>query len=201
MDFSEIENSVRITADDNSAGDKLWSQPEILEYTNDAEKEACERADLLIDETSSFTDISINTSTGTFSISNTITEVLSAKLALGTKPLMETSRKVLDLSFPNWPANTSTPRSYFRSATNKITVYPKPIVADTLNMAVSRIPTTPITVNSSPEIDARWHPGLLEWILYRMYMKNDSETLNVDKALDHKANFTKIFGERKIIPL
>jgi hypothetical protein len=28
-------------------------------------------------------------------------------------------------------------------------------------------------------------------------MKNDSETLNVDKAMDHEANFTKIFGERK----
>ncbi|KKK49288.1 hypothetical protein LCGC14_3136560, partial [marine sediment metagenome] len=100
MDFSEIENSVRITADDNSAGDKLWSQPEILEYTNDAEKEACERADLLIDETSSFTDIGINTSTGTYSLSLTVTDIQSAKLALGTKPLMETSRKVLDLSFP-----------------------------------------------------------------------------------------------------
>ena len=201
MDFSEIENSVRITADDNSAGDKLWAQAEILEYARDAENEACQRADLLTDETSSFTDITINTSTGTFSISNTITEVLSAKLSLESNPLMKTSRRVLDLSFSNWPANTSTPRSIFRSATNKITVYPKPIVADTLNMAVSRIPTTPMTLTGSPEVNARWHPGLLEWILYRMYMKNDSETLNVDKALDHEANFTKIFGERKIIPL
>ncbi len=200
MDFSEIENSVRITADDNSAGDKLWAQGEILEYAQDAEKEACERADLLTDETSGFTDISVDTSTGTFSISNTITDVQSAKLALESKPLMKTSRRVLDLSFSNWPANTSTPRSYFRSATNKITLYPKPIVVDTLNMAVSRIPTTPMTKTGSPEINARWHPGLLEWILYRMYMKNDSETLNVDKALDHKENFTKIFGEKKILP-
>lgn len=197
MDFSEIENSVRITADDNSAGDRLWSQDEILEYSRDAENEACERADLLIDETSSFTDIGINTSTGTYSLSLTITNIQSAKLSLEPKPLMKTSRRVLDLSFSNWPANTSTPRSYFRSATNKVTVYPKPIVVDTLNMAVARFPTAPMTKTGSPEIDARHHPGLLEWILYRMYMKNDSETLNVDKALDHKANFVKIFGEKK----
>lgn len=117
MDFSEIENSVRITADDNIPGqnvsDRLWSQGEILEYTQDAENEACERADLLVDETSSFTDISVNTSTGTYSLSLTITNIQSAKLSLAPKPLMETSRRVLDLSFSNWPANTSTPRSYF----------------------------------------------------------------------------------------
>lgn len=200
MDFSEIENSVRITADDNTPGDRLWSQPEILEYTQDSENEACERADLLIDETSSFTDISVNTSTGTYSLSLTITNIQSAKLSLEPKPLMKTSRRVLDLSFSNWPANTSTPRSYFRSATNKITVYPKPIVADTLNMAVARFPTTPITVAGSPEVDARYHPGLLLWILYRMYMKNDSETLNVDKAMDYKAQFEEFFGPKKILP-
>jgi hypothetical protein len=200
MDFSEIENSVRITLDDNSAGDKLWSQGEILEYAQDAENEACERADLLVDETSAFTDISVDTSTAIYSISNTITNIKSAKLALGTKPLMKTSRKVLDLSFSNWPASTSTPRSYFLSATNKITVYPKPIIADTLNMAVARFPTAPMTVGGSPEIDARYHPSLLLWILYRCYMKNDSETLNVDKAMDYKAQFEEFFGPKKILP-
>jgi len=199
MTYEEMETSVRITLDDNSSGDRLWTSGELLEYARDAENEACERANLLIDETSSYTDISINTSTGTFSISNTITDVISAKLALGTEPLMETSRKVLDYSFSNWAANTATPRSYFKSATNKITLYPKPIVADTLNMTVARFPTTPMALDGSPEIDARYHPGLLQWILYRAYMKNDSETLNVDKAMDHKAQFIKFFGEKQIL--
>lgn len=200
MDFSEIELSIRKTLDDNTTGDRLWSQDEILENARDAENEACERADLLVDETSAFTDISINTSTATYSLSNTITDVKSAKLALGTEPLMETSRMILDHSFSNWQANTGTPRSYFRSATNKITVYPKPIVADTLNMAVARFPTTPMAVDGSPEVDVRYHPGLLLWILYRCYMKNDSETLNVDKAMDYKAQFEEFFGPKKILP-
>ncbi len=200
MDFSEIELSIRLTLDDNSTGDRLWSQAEILENAQDAENEACERQNLLVDETSAFTDISINTSTGTYALSNTITEVQSAKLALGTEPLMETSRKVLDHSFSNWAANSATPRSYFRSATNRITLYPKPIVADTLNMTVARFPAAPMTVAGSPEIDVRYHPGLLLWILYRCYMKNDSETLNVDKAMDYKAQFETFFGPKKILP-
>lgn len=67
-------------------------------------------------------------------------------------------------------------------------------------MVVARFPTTPITIAGSPEVDARYHPGLLLWILYRMYMKNDSETLNVDKAMDYKAQFEEFFGPKKILP-
>lgn len=203
MDFSEIETSVRRTLDDNIPGqatsDRLWSQAEILEYARDAENEACERLDIIIDETSSYTDISVNTSTGIYSMSNTITNVISVKMALGTKPLLETSRQVLDHSFLNWAENTGAPRSYFRSATNKVTLYPKPIVADTLNMTVARFPTTPMTTGGSPEVDVRYHPGLLLWILHRAYMKNDSETLNVDKALDYKNMFEEFFGPKKIL--
>lgn len=199
MDFSEIEQSVRKTLDDNSTTDKLWSQDEILEYARDAENEACERQNLIVESSSSLTSISVNTSTGTYSLSNTVTDVISAKLSLGTEPLMRTSRHVLDHSFSNWQANTSTPRSYFTSGTNKITVYPKPIVADTLNMTVARFPNIPMTIDGSPEIDARYHPGLLQWILYRAYMKNDSETLNVGKAKDYEKQFDKFFGPKKIL--
>jgi hypothetical protein len=197
MDFSEIELSTRRTLDDNTTGDRLWSQAEILEYAQDAENEAAERAGLLLDNSSAFTDIAVNTSTALYTLSNTITEVRSAIMALGTKPLMRTSEKVLDLSFASWRSKTGTPRSYFVSATNEIRVYPQPIVTDTINMTVARFPNIPMLTTGSPEIDARDHPGLLEWILYRAYMKNDSETLNVDKALDHKANFVKIFGEKE----
>lgn len=196
MDFSEIQVSVRQTLDDNTTGDRLWSETDILEYARDAENEACERAGLLLDNSSAFTDIAVNTSTAQYTLSNTITEVRSAIMALGTKPLMATSEKVLDLSFAGWRSKTGTPRSYFVSATNEIRVYPQPIVVDTINMTVARFPNIPMLTTGSPEIEARDHAGLLEWILYRAYMKNDSETLNVDKALDHKANFVKIFGEK-----
>lgn len=199
MDFSEIENSVRITLDDNTTGDKLWSQAELLEYARDAENEAAERAGLILDNSSSFTDIAVNTSTALYTLSNTIVDVRSAVMALGTKELALTTEKVLDLSFDSWRSKTGTPRSYFVSATNEIRIYPKPIVADTLNMVVTRFPNTPMTVNGSPEIQARYHPGLLLWILYRAYMKNDSETLNVDKALDYKAQFEEFFGSKKIL--
>jgi hypothetical protein len=33
--------------------------------------------------------------------------------------------------------------------------------------------------------------------MQRAYMKNDSETLNVDKAKDYEAQFEKYFGPKK----
>lgn len=197
MDFSEIELSVRITLDDNTTGDKLWSQSEILEYAQDAENEAAERAGLLLDNSSAFTDIAVNTSTALYGLSNTIVEVRSAIMALGTEELMPTSEKVLDQSFASWRSNTGTPRSYFVSATNEIRVYPQPVVVDTINMTVTRFPNTPMTTSSSPEIQVRDHPGLLLWILKRAFLKNDSETLNVDKSMDYDKQFEEWFGPKK----
>ncbi|MHC4322319.1 MAG: phage adaptor protein [Planctomycetota bacterium] len=199
MDFSQIEDSVRTTLDDKSNIDKLWLQADILEYARDAENEACERADLIVDNTSSLTDIAVNTSTGTYGLSVTVIAIKSAIMASGTRPLMETSEEVLDNTEPGWRTATGTPRSYIKTPTNNIILYPMPTAADTINMTVSRFPNTPMSIAGSPEIDARYHAGMLEWILHRAYMKNDSETLNVGKAKDHKKKFVETFGEKKIL--
>lgn len=199
MTFAEIELSIRRTLDDNSTSDKLWSQAEILEYARDAENEACERADLIIDDSSSLTNITVDTSTGTFGIASTVISVMSAKLASDNEPLMETSEEVLDKSVAGWRTASGTPRSYVKTPTNKLILYPMPSVADTVNMTVSRFPNTPMTVNGSPEVGERYHAGLLEWILHRAYMKNDSETLNVGKAEDHRKKFERFFGRKKIL--
>jgi hypothetical protein len=197
MNFEQIETSARQTLDDASSADRLWSQDDILEYARDAENEACERANLIIDNTSALTDITVNTSTGTYGLSVTVVTIKSAIMALGTIPLMETTEEVLDNTVPSWRAETGTPRSYIKTPTNNIVLYPIPIVADTINMTVSRFPNIPMLTSGSPEIDARYHAGLLLWIMQRAYMKNDSETLNVDKAKDYEAQFEKYFGPKK----
>jgi hypothetical protein len=199
MDFSTIETSVRRTLDDNSVGDKLWSQEEILEYARDAENEACERADLIIDSTSGLTNLGIVGSVGTYGLAVTITNILSIKPDDSAEPLMETSERILDNTVPSWRTEAGTPRSFVRTPTNSIIIYPIPVTADTVQMTVSRFPNIPMTTNGSPEIDARYHAGLIEWILHRAYMKNDSETLNVDKANDHALKFEAYFGKKKIL--
>jgi hypothetical protein len=117
---------------------------------------------------------------------------------LGTDPLIETTERVLDITTPSWRTETGTVRAYIKTPTNNIILYPIPTAVDTVVMTITRFPTTPMALDGSPEIDDRYHAGLLLWILHRAYMKNDSETLNTDKAKDYGQQFVTWFGKKVI---
>ncbi len=180
--------------------DLLWSLPEWTEYANDAENEACIRANIIIDRTSAIAGISIISGTATYSIDEKILLIKRAKLSSGTEPLVKTSRRVLDATYPNWEVDTGTVRSWLPDGSNKITLYKSPLANSTLNLMISRLPLAAmLLVNKltvSPEIDTQYHQGLVDWMLHRAYSKQDSQTLDLGKAKEHLARFTKRFGER-----
>jgi hypothetical protein len=180
--------------------DLLWSLAEWTEYANDAENEACIRANLIIDKSSGLTSITVLSGTATYSIDEKILIIKRAKLLSGTEPLVKTSRRVLDATYPNWEADTGAVRSWLPDDSNKITLYKSPIAGSTLNLMVSRLPLVPMTlVNKlieSPEVDTQYHQSLIDWMLHRAYSKQDTETLDKGKAKEHLARFTKRFGER-----
>jgi hypothetical protein len=180
--------------------DLLWSLAEWTEYANDAENEACIRANLIIDKSSGLTSITVASGIATYSIDEKILIIKRAKLLSGTEPLVKTSRRVLDATYPNWEADTGAVRSWLPDDTNKITLYKSPVAATTLNLMVSRLPLSPMTLanklTESPEIDVQYHLGLVDWMLHRAYSKQDSETLDKGKAKEHLTRFVKRFGER-----
>ncbi len=180
--------------------DLLWSLAEWTEYANDAENEACIRANLIIDKSSALTSIDVLSGTATYSVDEKILKIKRAKLLSGTEPLVKTSRRVLDATYPNWEVDTGTVRSWLPDGTNKITLYKSPITNTTLSLMVSRLPENPMTLANklieSPEIDTMYHQGLIDWMLHRAYSKQDSETLDKGKAKEHLTRFVKRFGER-----
>jgi hypothetical protein len=180
--------------------DLLWSEAEWVEYANDAENEACIRANILIDRTSALAVVTVISGTATYSIHEKILLIKRAKLLSGTEPLVETSRRVLDISYPNWEVDTGVVRSWFFDGTNTMTIYKIPTSADTLSLMVSRLPLEAMSLADkltvSPEIDAQYHLGLIDWMLHRAYSKQDTETLDAGKAKEHLARFTRRFGER-----
>jgi hypothetical protein len=180
--------------------DLLWSLAEWAEHANDAENEACIRANLIIDKSSSMTSIPVLSGIATYSIDERIIKIKRVKLLSGTEPLVKTSRRVLDATYPNWEADTGAVRSWLPDDTNKVTLYKSPITGTTMNFMVSRLPENPMTLanklTESPEIDAMYHQGLVDWMLHRAYSKQDSETLDKGKAKEHLTRFVKRFGER-----
>jgi hypothetical protein len=179
--------------------DLFWSLEEWTRYANDAENEACIRANLIMDKTSAVTTIAVLSGIATYSIDEKILVIKRAKLASGTEPLVKTSRRVLDATYPNWEEDSGKVRSWLPDDTNKITLYKNPAAATTLNLMVSRLPLLPMTLpnklTESPEIDTQYHLGLVDWMLHRAYSKQDSETLDKGKAKEHLARFIKRFGE------
>ncbi len=180
--------------------DLLWSLAEWTEYANDAENEACIRANLILDQIGALSVINIISGTATYSIDEKILLIKRAKLLSGAEPLVKTSRRVLDASYPNWETDTGTVRSWLPDGTNKITLYKSPTANDTLNLMISRLPSAAMLLvdklTVSPEIDVQYHLGLVDYMLHRAYSKQDAETLDKGKAKEHLARFTKRFGER-----
>lgn len=201
MNLSELIIAAQNQADEVlDKPDLFWSEAEWTEYANDAEREACIRANLLLDQTSSMAVIAITSGTAKYALNEKVLVVKRAKLTSGTEPLVKTSRRVLDATYPNWEAEAGTTRSWLPDDTNKITLYKIPVVDDTLNLMISRLPETDMVLvdkaTDSPEIDAQYHLSLVDWMMHRAYSKQDSETLDLGKAKEHLKRFTVRFGER-----
>jgi hypothetical protein len=201
MNLSELIIAAQNQADEViDKPDLLWSEAEWTEYANDAENETCIRAALIIDQTSAMANISVLSGTATYSLDERVLIIKRAKLSTGTEPLVKSSRRVLDATYPDWETDTGTVRSWLPDDSNKITLYKSPLANSTLNLMISRLPETPMALATklidSPEIDVQYHLGLVDWMLHRAYSKQDSETLDAGKAKEHLKRFTQRFGER-----
>ena len=192
----QIRTTTRTTLDDTSTTDQLWTDTELNEYINDAENQSCKIADLLIDSTTaSVCDITLVNGTATYSISALILKIFRGFVDGATRPLIQTTKRILDLTYPSWASASGDERSFFSGDTNKITIYKKPDGSGTLRLTVSRLPLVAMSSDdNTPEIDAQYHDGMVDWVLYRAYSKQDSKTLDPEKAEVHKNAFNERFG-------
>jgi hypothetical protein len=86
------------------------------------------------------------------------------------------------------------PYCYINEPGNTITFVLAPSANDIAALVVSRIPLTPFTLQTSPEIEEKYHEGLMDWAAHLAYMKNDSDTINLNLAKVYEDKFTRQFG-------
>lgn len=172
----------------------MWSDDEITEYANDAEREACRRARLLVDSTSYSIDLSINEPM--YTIDPKIIFIRRVKLASQTKPLPKIVLKDLDENMPGWEGMTGNVLLYCTDIeTGKIRFIKTPIVADTVSMTVIRLPNKDMVASGdTPEIKAHYHRSLINWMCFRGYSKQNADTVDKTKADIFEARFTADFG-------
>jgi len=206
---------------DDSAAPYLWQDTELMRYLNYAEVQACRRAHLIIDGTTSndngtaatagtmgqrpLCSLTIVADTATYILSPKILQIKRCQLLSMAYPLVgPVTYPEIDEYISGWIGTNGTvgtagsggvPTYFLNEPGNTITFIQAPSVSDTASLVVSRIPLTPFTISSSPEIAEKYHEGLMDWAAHLAYMKNDSDTLNINLAQVYAAKFAAQFGE------
>ena len=206
MNLGELRNAARLRLDDTEA-DYLWSDDELNLFINEAVNEACIRARLNIDSTSSeVAEIQVTTGTSQYEVHPSVFFIERAYLETTKRSLNKTSFHELDLAGGNWPDDIGDPTHYVMDVdhfttdgalSNRLTLYPIPIKDEVLRLTTYRLPLADMSSDADePDIPRFHHSYLVDWVCFRAYAKQDADTLSVDRALRFEQEFERRFGPR-----
>lgn len=201
MTFTEIEQLARREIDDEvgTGGDQFVEPWQMLAYANEAETEACIRARLLVDSTTSeICDIPVVAGTALYRYDPRIILILRGKLAGAINPLGKVSYTVMDERYPGWDEQTGEVEAFVTGMDKGgIRLYRVPAVAGSLNLTVLRTPLRQMEGDGdSPEIPAHLHPSLVLWIKHKVYNNQDAELFDKNRSDVHLELFERKFGRR-----
>ena len=200
MTLAELRTLFRSEADDTKTP-YFASDDEILEWTNDAQNEACRRARLLVDSrTAGITTISLAANTVRYALDPRVVFVRRAKLVSNSSTLILASYRDMDgvdgIS-AEWEDETDTPTHLITDMdTAYVRPYPIPDASDSIRLTVVRLHLEDLAADEDvPEIHARFHRNLRHWMLYRYYSKPDSDSFDAGKSATALAAFEMEFGK------
>lgn len=197
MNLKDLRDGFRNQADD-AVSPFLWEDPEVNQFFNEAENEACQRALLLEDSDSPrICRISLTAGKASYTLSPLVIEVRRARVASERHTLEFRNEEWLDQNYCfGWETRTGVPKYAILSKT-KFRPVPIPEASDTVLMTVFRLPEEPMVDNEDePEIQEVYHYRLIDWALRCAYLKQDADTYDPVKAAAAEARFTASFGER-----
>lgn len=140
---SEIIGTVREGVLYDNGTPFLWSNPLLEKYLNESEREACRRADLLIDSTTindsestplPLCKLNVIGGTATYSLSKKIIRILKATPSWNSIPLVQKTEGWLDELYPSWRTAEGNP-IYFIEDKGEITLVPEPVSNDSQSVS------------------------------------------------------------------
>lgn len=211
MTPSELFENFRIEVDD-VAEPFLWTSGEIDRYMDRAQREFARATDAFLDATTpSVTRVAVSTSSALVALSPLVLKVRRAELVSTSQPVAVSTVAEMDLGAITgrdyglrvpyrWRTATGTPQFALTDfQRQKLLLVPKPVVADTLGLIVYRLPLETLT-NESEElevIDTDHQEGLLLYMQYLAYLKQDTETYNPKRSAAAKVEWKAFTAEVK----
>jgi len=211
MTYDDLATLFRFAVDDTDADDPLWSDSELNSYMDGAQKEFARRTDYFSDaSTAAITQIAYVADDTLIALDPRVTKIRSAKLITGKSKLEPVKYTDMESHISNpsdyhspaeyssqldWEDATGTPRYLITDIeTNKVRLSPIPVIADTVQMMVYRLPLEDIndTFQTLEVVEEDYQRGLLFYMKYMAYLKNDADTYDerlANTALANHENF------------
>lgn len=175
----------------------LTSKSDVTRYLDEAEEEACIRADLLFDQsTPAVCDIAVVAGTSVYKLHTAVLNITKAYFTPtgGTEvELCIIDRLELDRRERGWRKRTETPR-YLIQDDVRIQLGCIPEAAGSLRIECYRLPLRSIEDSDKPEIHRAHHRHLVKWVSYRAYATPDSELFDPARSARSLAEFEQQFG-------
>lgn len=215
MDVAALLARFRLLAGDRGTP-PLWADDIVVDWLNQAEREACIRAHLLEDETTpDIVNITVVPAQFEYKLHPLIQDVKRLRIyypASGDTPAqynrIERGDEERDIRY--WwdqrPNADGRPNYYAvlgdgdENAGRTLVLDQVPSSpATTMQMVVDRYPLQPMDVASTsdtPEIHPNHHPHLVEWALHLAFLTRDIEGAALPRTDRHLQRFVDAFGER-----
>lgn len=184
-------------SDDSGA---LFKNAELIQYLNTAHSEIAVRTQCYRDGgESEICQIKVKIGTASYDIDPRIMTIedvlLDSSGASLTKTHLTDYRRLADHR-----TTTGTPTHYLEANRPfKITLYPTPVVADTLYLTVYRLPLEDMTwagrKSDMEEPPESLREALIQGVLMFAYQKRDSDTADAGRQKFHNQEFEKLAGE------
>jgi len=221
MTLKDLLDEWRRRIEDTEGPPFLWSDDEGIAFANQAVKEACERANLIEDDTTpAVVSIPGQANRAIYGLHRSVIEVRSVLwngrflTGLARETLNNPQHRRRDWGdygcagglffdeldwdgFRDWSTLTGTPKYFIDPQEKYVTLVPIPTIAAPIRLSVYRYPLAEMASDDDePEIAHRHHYRLIDWMEHLAYQKQDSECFDLQKAGDKEAAFTASFGIR-----
>lgn len=167
----------------------------LTKRANQAERETCRRAGLLIESVHAMCTISVTAGAPLATLDSKIIDIKTARMSLDSCQLTPVTVSELPM---NWESDAGTPSHYVTDyQSGAVRLYPSPVVDDDLLLTVTRMPLADMSAgDDEPEIREEYHEALVQWMLHKAYAKQDADMADPNKSARALAEFEREFGPR-----
>lgn len=200
MTFKELLQAAREELSDTVGtqdGDFALTKSRALRYFNEAQTEACRRSRLLIDaDTAEICTIAVSAGQAVYTLDERVVKILSARIVGRSAPLQRMFRSDMPAG---WQDQSGVATAWVNDyATGKIRLNKIPDSTAVLQLEVQRTALADMKADGDkPEIPARYHYGLINYVVAKMRSDDDTETYDPRKAALASAAFDAEFGIKR----